>query len=129
MCAIGPDQDSSHNLPTESEVLFQLEDCMLSFWSLCSRSLIYSSSVEESVRLKEDHMKDINSTVFRLPIFVLDSKIVAETDVVAESVEVSKFQVYGALQWSFEGRGPWDSHSVARNGIQEVHLRDQTCER
>ena len=60
---------------------------MLSLWSLCSRSLMYSSSVEESVRLKEDHMKDINSTVVRLPIFVLDSKTVAETDVVAESVE------------------------------------------
>ena len=43
--------------------------------------------MEESARLKEDHMKDINSTVFRLPIFVLDCKIVAETDVVAESVE------------------------------------------
>ena len=95
---------------------------MLSLWSLCSRSLMYSSSVEESARLNEDHMKDFNSTVVRLPIFVLDSKIVAETDVV-----VSMFQVYGALQWSLEGRGPWDSHSVARNGIQEV--RDQTCER
>ena len=64
-----------------------LKDCMLSFWSLCSRSLMYSSSVEELVLLKEDHKKDINSTVVRLPIFVLDSKIVAETDVVAESVE------------------------------------------
>ena len=31
-------------------------------------------------------MKDINSTVIRLPIIVI-SKIVAETDVVAESVE------------------------------------------
>ena len=60
---------------------------MLSLWSLCSRSLMYSSYVEESVLLKEDHMKDINLTVVRLPIFVLDSKIVAETDVVAESVE------------------------------------------
>ena len=54
-----------------SQKFFQLEDCMLSLWSLCSRSLMYSSSVEESVRLKEDHMKDINSTVVRLPIFVL----------------------------------------------------------
>ena len=45
---------------------------------------MYSSSVEESARLKEDLMKDINSTVVRLPIFVLDSKIVAETGVVAE---------------------------------------------
>ena len=60
---------------------------MLSLWSLCSRSLMYSSSVEESAWLKEDHMKDINSFVVRLPIFVLDSKIVAETDVLAESVE------------------------------------------
>ena len=60
---------------------------MLSLWSLCSLSLMYSSSVEESARLKEDHVKDINSTVVRLPTFVLDSKIVAETDVVAESVE------------------------------------------
>ena len=32
-------------------------------------------------------MKNINSTVVRLPIFVFDSKIVVETDVVAESVE------------------------------------------
>ena len=56
---------------------------MLSFWSLCSRSLMYFSSVEELVPLKEDHEKDINSTVVRLPIFVLDSKIVAEADVVA----------------------------------------------
>ena len=46
---------------------FLPEDRMLSFWSLCSRSLMYSSSVEESVLLKEDHMKDINSTVVRLP--------------------------------------------------------------
>ena len=60
---------------------------MLSLWSLCSRSLMYSSSVGESARLKDDHMKDISSTVVRLPIFVLDSKIVVETDVVAESVE------------------------------------------
>ena len=40
-----------------------LEECMLSFWSLCSRLLMYSSSVEELVLLKEDHKKDINSTV------------------------------------------------------------------
>ena len=65
----------------------RLEDCMLSFWSLCSRSLMFFSSVEELVLLKEDHKKDISSTVVRLPIFVLDSKIAAETDVVAESVE------------------------------------------
>ena len=32
-------------------------------------------------------MKVINSTVVRLPTFVLDSKIVAEAEVVAESVE------------------------------------------
>ena len=38
-----------------------LEDYMLSFWSL-----MYSSSVEELVWLKEDHKKDINSTVVRL---------------------------------------------------------------
>ena len=91
---------------------------------------MYSSSVEESARLEEDHMKDINSTVVRLPIFVLDSKIVAETDVVVESVEdmFPSFKCMVLLQWSLEGRGPWDSHSVARNGIQEIHLRDQTCE-
>ena len=59
--------DSSNYLSTESE-FFLLEDYMLSLWSLCSRFVMYSSSVEESVRLKEDHMKDINSTVVRLPI-------------------------------------------------------------
>ena len=64
-----------------------LEDCMLSFWSLCSHSLVYSSHVEESILVKEDHKRDINSTVGRCPIFVLDSKIVAEAVVVAESVE------------------------------------------
>ena len=42
-----------------------MEDCMLSCWSLCSRSPMYSSSVEELVLLKEDHKKDINSTVVR----------------------------------------------------------------
>ena len=84
---LGPDQDSSNNLSTESEVFLGLEDYMLSFWSLCSRSLMYSSSVEELALLKEDHKKHINSTAVRLPIFVLDSKMVAEADVVAESVE------------------------------------------
>ena len=86
----GVQSDLTRTLQTTfqlSQISFRLEDCMLSLWSLCSRSLMYSSSVEESARLKEDHMKDINSTVVRLPIFVLDSKIVAETDVVAESVE------------------------------------------
>ena len=43
--------------------------------------------MEQSALLKEDYMKDIKSTVARLRIFVLDSKIVAETDVVAESFE------------------------------------------
>ena len=62
------------------------EDCMLSFSSLFSPSLMYSSSVEELVLLKEAHKRDINSTG-KIPIFVLDSKIVAEADVFAESVE------------------------------------------
>ena len=44
-----------------------LEDCMPSFWSLCPRSLMYSSSVEELVLLKGDHEEDINLTVVRLP--------------------------------------------------------------
>ena len=89
---IGPDQDFSNNLATESEVFFQLEDCMHSLWSLCSRSLMYSSSVEESARLKEDHMKDINSAVVRPPILILDSKIVAETDVVAVEDMIPSFK-------------------------------------
>ena len=80
-----------------------LEDCMLSLWSLCSRSLMYSSSVEESVLLQEDHMKDINSTVVRLPIFVLDSKIAAETDVVAESVE----DMFPSFKCMVLCNGPW----------------------
>ena len=92
---------------------------------------MYSSSVEESVRLKENHMKDINSTVVRLPSFVLDSKTVAETDVVAESVE----DMFPSFKCMVFCNGPGrdgdhgDAHSVARNGVQEVHLRDQTCER
>ena len=97
----GVQSDLTRTLQTTfqlSQISFRLEDCMLSLWSLCSRSLMYSSSVEESARLKEDHMKDINSTVVRLPIFVLDSKIVAETDVVAESVE-NMFQVSSV--WCF----------------------------
>ena len=91
---------------------------------------MYSSSVEELARLKEHNMKDINSTVVRLPIFVLDSKIVAETDMVAESVEdmSPSFKCMVLLQRSLEGRGPWDSLS-GKESIQEVHLRDQTCER
>ena len=68
------------------KVFLRLKDCMLSFWSLFSRSLMYSSSVEELVLLKEDHKRDINSTG-EIPTLVLDSKIVAEADVVAQSVE------------------------------------------
>ena len=99
---------------TESE-FSRLEDCMLSLWSLCSRSLMYSSSVEESVRLKEDHMKDINSTVVRLPVFVLDSKIVAETDVVAESVE----DMFPSFKCMVLCNGPW------RDGDHGTHTQWQ----
>ena len=67
---------------------------------------MYSLSVEESARLKEDHMKDIKSTVVRLPIFVLDSKIAAETDVVAESVE----DMFPCLKCMVLCNGPWDGH-------------------
>ena len=88
---------------------------MLSLRSLCSRSLMYSSSVEESVLLKEDHMKDINSTVVRLPIFVLDSKIVAETDVVAESVE----DMFPSFKCMVFCNGPW------RDGNHETHTQWQ----
>ena len=88
---------------------------MLSLWSLCSRSLMYSSSVEESARLKEDHMKDINSTVVRLPIFVLDSKIVAETDVVAESVE----DMFPSFKCVVLCNGPW------RDGDHGTHTQWQ----
>ena len=109
------DQDSSNNFSTESEVFFQLEDCMLSLCSLCSRSLMYSSSVEESVLLKEDHMKDISSTVIRLPIFVLDSKIVAETDVVAESVE----DMFLSFKSMVLCNRPW------RDGNHETHTQWQ----
>ena len=98
-----------------SQNFFQLEDCMLSLWSLCSRSLMRSSSVEESARLKEDHMKDINSTVVRLPIFVLDSKIVAETDVVAESVEDMFPNFKCMVHWN----GPW------RDGDHGTHTQWQ----
>ena len=86
-----------------SQKFFQLEDCMLSLWSRCSRSLMYSSSVEESARLKEDHMKEINSTVVRLPIFVLDGRTVPETDVVAESVE----DTFPSSKCTVLCNGPW----------------------
>ena len=102
----GVQSDLTRTLQTTfqlSQISFRLEDCMLSLWSLCSRSLMYSSSVEESARLKEDHMKDINSTVVRLPIFVLDSKIVAETDVVAESVE----DMFPSFKCMVLCNGPW----------------------
>ena len=92
-----------------------LEGCMLSLCSLCSRSLMYSPSVEESVLLKEDHMKDISSTVVRLPIFVLDSKIVAETDVVAESVE----DVFPSFKCMVLRNGPW------RDGNHGTHTQWQ----
>ena len=76
-------------------------------------------------------MKDINSTVVRLPIFVLDSKIVAETDVVAMSVEDMfpsfKCMVLCDGPWRDGDHGPHTLYFL--NGIQEVHLRDQTCER
>ena len=55
-----------------------LEDCMLSFWSLCSRSLMYSSSVEELVLLKITRKTSIQ--LWFVSNFVLDSKIVAEAD-------------------------------------------------
>ena len=86
---------------------------MLTFWSLCSRSLMYSSSVEESARLKEDHKKDINSTVVRLPTFVLDSKIVAEADVVAEPVE----DMFPSFKCMVFCNGLW------RDGNHETHNR------
>ena len=95
---------------------------MLSLGSLCSRSLMYSTSVEASVRLKEDHVKDINSTLVRLPIVVLDSKIVAETDVVAESVE----DMFPSFKCMVPCNGPWRDGD---HGTHEVHLRDETCER
>ena len=76
---------------------------MLSFWSLVSRSLMCSSSVEELVLLKDDHKKDINSTVARPPILVLDSKIVAEADVVAESVE----DMFPSFKCMVPYNGPW----------------------
>ena len=88
---------------------------MLSLWSLCSRSLMYSSSVEESVLLEEDHMKDIKSTVVRLQIFVLDSKIVAETDVVAEFVE----DMFPSFKCMVLCHGSW------RDGNHETHTQWQ----
>ena len=111
---------------------FGLEDSMLSFWSLCSRSLMYSSSVEELVLWKENHKKDINSTVVRLPIFVLDSKIVAETDVLLSLLRTC-FHVSSVWCFAMVLGGTETTrltlNGKARNGIQEVHLRDQTCER
>ena len=99
---------------------------MLSFWSLCSRSLMCSSSVEELVLLK-----DINSTVVRLPTFVLDSEIVAGAGVIAESVEdmFSSFKcrcltmVLGGteiMRLTLNGK-EWHSRSTsARSNVREV---------
>ena len=102
-----------------------LEDYMLSFWSLCSRSLMCSSSVEELVWLKEDHKKDINSTVVRLPIFVLDSKIVAEADVVAESVA----DMFPSLQCMVLCNGPWsDGNHETRTQRQGVAFKKDIYE-
>ena len=115
----GVQSDLTRTLQTTFQLsqrfFFGLEDCMFSLWSLCSRSLMYSSSAEESVRLKEDHMKDINSTVVRLPIFVLDSKIVAETDVVAESVE----DMFPSFKCMVPCNGLW------RDGNLETHTQRQ----
>ena len=60
-------------------------------------------------------MKDINSTVVRLSIFVLDSKIVAETDVVVESVE----DMFPSFKCMVPCNGPW------RDGIHETHTQWQ----
>ena len=72
-----------------------LEDCMLSFWSLFHRSLMYSSPVEELVLLNEDHKRDINSTGARLSLRQMWLR-----------GHVSKFQKNGVLQRSQEGRKP-----------------------
>ena len=88
---------------------------MLSFWSLSSRSLMYSSSVEELALLKEDHKRDINSSVVRLSNFVLDSKIVAEADVVAESVE----DMFPSFKCMVLCNGLW------RDGNHETHTQWQ----
>ena len=83
---------------------------MLSSWSLCSRSLMCSSSVEELVLLK-----DINSTVVRLPTFVLDSEIVAEADVVPESVE----DMFPSFKCMVPYNCPW------RDGNHKTHTQWQ----
>ena len=116
-------------LPTTfqlSQKLFLgLEDCMLSFWSLCFRSLMYSSSVEELVLLKEDHKKDINSTVVRPPIFVLDSKTVAEADVVAESVE----DTFPSFKCMVPCSGLWrDGNLETHTQWQGMAFKKYTCE-
>ena len=100
---------------------FGLEDCMLSFWSLCSRSLMYSSSVEELVLLKEDHQKDINSTVVRLPIFVLGSKIVSLRQMWLLSLSRTCFQVSSV--WCFATvLGGTETMGLTLNG-KEWHSR------
>ena len=60
-------------------------------------------------------MKDINSTVVRLPTFVLHSKIVAETDVVAESVE----DMFPSFKCVVLCNGPW------RDGDHGTHAQWQ----
>ena len=73
-----------------------LEDCMFSFRSLFSRSLMYSSPVEELVLTGE------------VPTLLLGSKTVAEADVVAESAEdmFPSFKCVVFCKWSQEGRKP-----------------------
>ena len=99
--------NQTSNFLTESEPFLWLEDWVLSFWSLFSRSLMYSSSVEELVLLKGAHKRDINSTG-EIPTLVLDNKIVAEADVLAESVEdmFPSFKCVVFCQRSQKGRKP-----------------------
>ena len=115
----GVQSDLTRTLQTTFQLsqkfFFWLEDCVLSFWSLWSLSLMCSSSVEELVMLKEDHKKDINSTVVRPPIFVLGSKIVAEANVVAESVE----DTFPSFKCMVPYDGPW------RDGKRETHTQWQ----
>ena len=91
-----------------------LEDCMLPFWSLFSRSLMYSSPVEELALLNEDHKRDINSTG-EIPTLVLDSKTIAEAGVVAESAE-DMFPSFKCMVYC---------DGLRRDGNHETHTRLQ----
>ena len=109
-----PNRTLQGTFQLSQKLFLGLEDCMLSFLSLFSRSLMYSSPVEELVLLNEDHKREINSTR-EIPTLVLDSNTVAEADVVAESAE-DMFPSFKCMVLC---------NGLRRDGNHETHTRLQ----